>query len=625
MITQQTHMTVNPSATSQPSVGILRLLTCGSVDDGKSTLIGRLLLETGAVYEDHLQSLQLETKRHGTTQLLIDPALLVDGLEDERAQGITIDIAYRYLRSPRRKIIIADSPGHEQYTRNMVTAASRADVALILVDARKGILPQTKRHAIISSLLGIKRFILAVNKMDLIEHKETVFEKLSDEFSHFAGTLGEITINAIPLSGLCGDNVCRRSTEMPWYGGTTLLEALEAAPNDHGRQDDHFRFPIQRVVRPDSEFRGVSGTIVSGQIHVKDSVVLLPQRQRSKVQSIVTMNGNLESASAGQAVTITLEDEIDLSRGEWIVSDENAFQVSHELEARLVWMSQTSLQSGKSFFLRCSTKTTTAEVASVQSVIDVETGRIAPGDSLHLNEIGECHIVLHEPIVHDLFADSRETGAFILMDKVSHETVAAGIIQRGTSSEEGFDGEETTNLPQESCQCVPPLARRKDRMRHAAGTVLVCGRDKVVNATIALQLESKLFDAAIHVIMIGDQFVDGVVRPPTNFASSESHKRLTKKLQISRLLSDLGIASVAAVDVPVSELKEDLIGMLDLSRTLILEVANESAVTDTNKELSMGQPSYEELLPCISVVTCESRINDAVNEIVTAIEARARD
>lgn len=622
MITQQQNLTMDSTANTPSSFGILRLLTCGSVDDGKSTLIGRLLLETGAVYEDHLHSLQLESKRHGTTQLQLDPALLVDGLEDERAQGITIDIAYRYLRSPRRKIIIADSPGHEQYTRNMVTAASRADVALILVDARKGILPQTKRHAIISSLLGINRFILAVNKMDLIENKQAEFERLSDEFSNFACTLGDITIQAIPLSGLCGDNVCRRSSEMAWYGGTTLLEALEAAPDEQGSQDDNFRFPIQRVVRPDSDFRGVSGTIVSGRTQVGDSIVVLPQGQRSKVRSIVTMDGELESASAGQAVTITLEDEIDLSRGDWIVSDEDAFQVSQELEARLVWMSQDSLQPGKTFFLRCSTKTTTAEVTAVQSVMEIETGSITPGNSLSLNEIGACHIVLHEPIVHDLFAESRDTGAFILIDKVSHQTVAAGIIQRGASSNDTQQGG-----PHRS----PTLLHRKDRLQHAAASVLVYGEDTAQSAAITLQLESQLFDAAIHVILVDDQLINGVARDTLSVPSSESHTRQARKLQVARLLNDIGIATIVAIDVPKLQVNEEPSRMLPLSRSLILEVVSpedadyESSATGRNKGLSVFQPSDNELDPALRVVTCESRINDAVNEIVTAVKARVRD
>ena len=624
MITYPTKMNVSSPLNTHAPLGILRLLTCGSVDDGKSTLIGRLLLETGAVYEDHLQSLQLETKRHGTTHLEIDPALLVDGLEDERAQGITIDIAYRYLRSPRRKIIIADCPGHEQYTRNMVTAASRADVALILVDARKGILRQTKRHAIISSLLGINRFILAVNKMDLIEHKKSVFERIADEFSSFASTLGKVTINAIPLSGLCGDNVCRRSSEMTWHGGQTLLEALEAAPGEQGSQDDSFRFPIQRVVRPNSEFRGVSGTIVSGKIQATDSIVVLPQRTRSKVRSIVTMDGELKSASVGQAVTITLEDEIDLSRGDWLVASEDTFQVSQELKARLVWMSPESLQPGRTYFLRCSTKTTTAEITSVHSVIDIETGSVAPGDSLGLNEIGDCHIVLHEPIVHDLFTESRDTGALILIDKLTHETVAAGIIQRSASSKTHFDGAERDAIQRASNRSSQPVARRQERMRHAAVSVFVCGKDASLNATISHQIESALFDARINIIAIDDRLIDGVVGYNANVTSSASRQRLNRTLHMSRLLSDLGIASLVTFDHSTPQLNEDPVEMPSLSRTIVLEVDNDSMITDTSKTLSIFQPSDNENEPALRVTTCGSRIDEAVDAIVTAVEGKVR-
>ncbi|MEW4456430.1 GTP-binding protein [Bremerella sp. JC817] len=625
MITQLQKTNQNASLPNDSTVGILRLLTCGSVDDGKSTLIGRLLLETGAVYEDHLQSLQLETKRHGTTQLQIDPALLVDGLEDERAQGITIDIAYRYLRSPRRKIIIADSPGHEQYTRNMVTAASRSDVALILVDARKGILPQTKRHTIIASLLGIRQFILAVNKMDLVGYKQSVFDELSHEFVNFARTLGDLSTHAIPLSGLCGDNVCHRSTHMPWYGGTTLLEALEATPDTTCRLKDELRFPIQRVVRPDSDFRGVSGTIVSGTIRSGDPIVVLPQRQRTKVRSLVTMDGELKSASAGQPVTVTLEDEIDLSRGDWIVSDEKSFQVSREFEATLVWMSQELLQPGHCYILRCSTKTITAEVTSVKSVIDIEKGSVAPGSSLALNEIGLCHISLHETIVHDLFVESRDTGAFILIDRLSHETVAAGIIQHCTSSTPGLDLSKTDITPRVSPQHAALIARRRDRMRHAPASLLVWGTDQVRNAAITRQLESKLFDAAIHVIVIDDQFIDGVADQTPTESSSESYQRQLKKLQISRLLSDLGIASIVALDVFASQVDSEPLCILGSNRTLILDVNNESAMTDVSKNFSIDQPLKNEPDPVTGVVNSGSRINDAVDVLVTAVEAMARD
>lgn len=531
--------------------GILRLLTCGSVDDGKSTLIGRLLLETGAVYEDHLQTLQLETKRHGTTELAIDPALIVDGLEDERAQGITIDVAYRYLRSPRRKIIIADSPGHEQYTRNMVTAASRADVALILVDARKGVVQQTKRHALIASMLGIERFVLAINKMDLVDYSVSVFHEIVDKFQRFAKTFSDLEITSIPLSGLCGDNVCRRSDNMVWYQGPTLLEALELCQASRGNPTDGFRFPVQRIVRPDSEFRGVSGTIITGKVKVHDPIEILPQGRKSRIQSIVTMDGEYESACAGQAVTITLEDEIDIGRGDWIVSPDVSPGVSAELNARLVWMSTDALALGKTYWLKCGTKTVMAEVASVQSKICIETGSSEAASTLTLNEIGQCHLLLHEPVVHESYYGIREMGSFILVDKISHETVAAGII----SIEGNECGAESTPIANKKPISQVTAAQRKSQVGHELFAVVISGRQSDELLRVAYDLEFRLFNEGLQVGVLDAEVLRGERKDNRSYTATGKVDEVGRGLQLTQTISEMGLICISVFEAGNQDLK----------------------------------------------------------------------
>ncbi|WDI41500.1 sulfate adenylyltransferase subunit 1 [Bremerella sp. P1] len=554
MITHKNN-TIEPNTQTGETIasrfGILRLLTCGSVDDGKSTLIGRLLLETGAVYEDHLQTLQLETKRHGTTELAIDPALIVDGLEDERAQGITIDVAYRYLRSPRRKIIIADSPGHEQYTRNMVTAASRADVALILVDARKGIVQQTRRHALIASMLGIERFILAINKMDLVDYQSSVFHKIVDEFQHFAKTFSGLEITSIPLSGLCGDNVCRRSDRMEWYQGPTLLDALELCQASRGNPADGFRFPVQRIVRPDSKFRGVSGTIVTGKVKVHDPIEILPQGRKSRIRSIVTMDGEYESASAGQAVTITLEDEIDIGRGDWIVSPDVSPGVSAELNAKLVWMSTDALAIGKTYWLKCGTKTVMAEVASVQSKICIETGSSKAASTLVLNEIGQCHLLLHEPVVHESYNGIREMGSFILVDKISHETVAAGII----SNEGNKSSAKSTPIANKKQISQVTAAQRKSRVGHDSHAVVISGRRSDELLRVAYDLELRLFNEGFHVGVLDAEVLHGERKDNRSYSATGKVDDLGRGIQLTQSISELGLICISVYEAGDRDLK----------------------------------------------------------------------
>jgi sulfate adenylyltransferase subunit 1 len=406
---------------------LMRFLTCGSVDDGKSTLIGRLLHDSKMIYEDQLAAITKDSKKMGTTGDKVDLALLVDGLQSEREQGITIDVAYRYYSTDKRKFIIADTPGHEQYTRNMVTGASTCDLAILMVDARAGIKTQTKRHSFLASLLGIKHAIVAVNKMDLMEYSETVFDNIKRDFIEFAKQLNIPDIRFVPISALDGDNVVNRSEHTSWYKGPTLMETLENVEISDQRKDD-FRFPVQYVSRPNLNFRGFAGTIVSGQIALGDSITVLPSGKTSKVKSIYTFDGELECAIAQQAVTLTLEDEIDISRGDMIVKDDNIPLNANSFSTHLVWMAEEALIPNKQYSFKFATKTVTGSVSNLHHKIDVNTLKESEALHLNLNEIGVADIRLTQNIACDPYTSNRATGAFIIIDRMSNGTVGAGMI-----------------------------------------------------------------------------------------------------------------------------------------------------------------------------------------------------
>jgi sulfate adenylyltransferase subunit 1 len=405
---------------------LLRFTTAGSVDDGKSTLIGRLLYDSKNVYEDHVRAV---TRTQGTAAAAIDFAQLTDGLRAEREQGITIDVAYRYFSTARRKFIIADTPGHEQYTRNMATGASTADLAIILVDARKGILNQSRRHAYIAALLGIPRVIAAINKMDLVEYSESVFAQLSSDFAHLAERVGLKSFEAIPISALNGDNVVHASENMPWYEGATLLEYLESVPVARGNAASAFRLPVQRVIRPDQNFRGFAGQIAAGTVRCGDRVVALPSGHTSRVASIVTFDGELESASAPQSITITLEDERDISRGDTIAAIDAPPATANHFEASLVWMHADALEPGRRYLLKHTTQTVPARVRSIRHKVNIETLDPQAAATLDLNAIGLVEVETDRPVLADLYNESRATGSFILIDPANHATVGAGMIR----------------------------------------------------------------------------------------------------------------------------------------------------------------------------------------------------
>jgi len=416
---------------------LLRLLTAGSVDDGKSTLIGRLLFDSKKLYEDQLQALERDSKRVGNAGAgQIDYALLLDGLKAEREEGITIDVAYRYFSTNHRKFIIADTPGHEQYTRNMITGGSTANLAIILVDARTGVITQTRRHTFLVSLLGIKHIALAVNKMDLVDFSEDVFNDIKDEYLQLTHHLGIEDVTCFPLSALEGDNVVEKSDRTPWFEGTSLLDFLETVPIDRDRNMQDFRFPVQYVLRPNLDFRGFCGKIASGVIHKGDEIMALPSRKTSRVKSIVTYDGELDYAFCPQCVTITLEDEIDISRGEMLVKPSNLPFIGRHIQTKLVWMDEEPMNRSKQFFLKAGTNTTRATISAIDHRIDVNTMEHQPGADFKLNEIGQVQITTAKTLFFDAYKKNKATGAFVLIDPITNNTCAVGMIEKPLAEED---------------------------------------------------------------------------------------------------------------------------------------------------------------------------------------------
>ncbi len=537
---------------------MLRFMTCGSVDDGKSTLIGRLLIETGAVYDDQLAALHRDSEKHGTTDDSIDPALLLDGLEDERQQGITIDVAYRYFHTAKRKFIIADSPGHEQYTRNMATAASTAQLAIILVDARKGLLTQTRRHSFIVSLLGVRHVVLAVNKMDLVDYDQTIFDNICREYRDFATGLDIPDIHFVPISGLRGDNVANRSDRISWYEGAPLLHILETVYIGDDNAIHDFRFPVQRVNRPDADFRGYSGTIASGSVHVGDQIMVLPARKTSRVQSIVTFDGARASAKTGEAITLTLADEIDISRGDMIVQADHIPLVSRQFQATLVWMSEQPLVPGKSYWLKQTTRRTSAEVESVNFRTDVNSLQQMDCASLKLNEIGECRISVHDPLVYDAYRQNRRTGSFVLVDRISHETVAAGmiVIPIGEVSQgDHWDGELRSKRLQYTPSRVSSDSRTK-RYGHSPLTILITGLSGSGKTTIAYALEERLFAQGRAVMVLDGQNLRRGISRDLGFSAEERSENLRRAAEIAHLMNQAGLICIAAFVAPDPAIRE---------------------------------------------------------------------
>ncbi|SCM75274.1 Bifunctional enzyme NodQ (Includes: Sulfate adenylyltransferase subunit 1; Adenylyl-sulfate kinase) [uncultured Pleomorphomonas sp.] len=510
---------------------LLRFLTCGSVDDGKSTLIGRLLYDSKLLFEDQLLSLEKDSRKHGTVGDDIDLALLVDGLEAEREQGITIDVAYRFFSTDKRKFIVADTPGHEQYTRNMATGASTSDLAVILIDARRGVLTQTRRHSFIVSLVGIRHVVLAVNKIDLVDFSEAVFGEIVAEYRAFAADLGFETLTAIPLSARYGDNVLERSARLPWYAGPTLVEHLEDVIVDDVAADRPFRLPVQWVNRPNLDFRGFSGTIASGIVRRGDAIVVAKSGRTSTVKSIVTFDGELDAASAGEAVTLTLADEIDISRGDVLSAAADRPEVSDQFVAHLIWMADEPLLPGRPYLLKIGARQVTAQVTAIRHKIDVNTGGELPAKSLALNEVGIANLSLSEPVAFDPYAVNRETGAFIVIDRLSNLTVGAGMIDHGLR--------RAGNIHWQALD-VDKRARALAKGQKPA-VVWFTGLSGAGKSTIANLVEKKLTALGRHAyILDGDNVRHGLNRD-LGFSDADRVENIRRVAETAKLFVDAGL------------------------------------------------------------------------------------
>ena len=543
---------------------LLRFLTCGNVDDGKSTLIGRLLHDSKMIYEDHLEAITRDSKRSGTTGDEVDLALLVDGLQAEREQGITIDVAYRYFSTAKRKFIIADTPGHEQYTRNMATGASTCDLAIILVDARKGVQDQTRRHSYIASLLGIRHLVVAINKMDLVDYDEQRFNSIRDEYLEFARTLhiNTASLHFVPLSALKGDNVVNSSPQTPWYQGPTLMQLLESVPLQNASDNSPMRFPVQYVNRPNLNFRGFAGTLASGQIRKGDPVKVLPAGTQSRVKSIVTFDGELDAAIAGQAITLTLEDEIDISRGDLIVHDNSQPLVGSQFKATLVWLAEEPLQPGKRYDFKRATSYIPGNVVQIDQRIDVNNLEKSPASQLQLNEVAEISISLDAPLAIDSYQDNRTTGAFIIIDRMTNITVGAGMIHSPVR-----DGDQC-----ELGKGRVGTAERQLRLGQQPATLLFSGLSGAGKSTLAYALERKLFDSGRAVYVLDGQNLRHNLNKGLAQDRAGRSENWRRAAQVARQFNEAGLISLCAFVAPDAEGREQARAIVGKERLMTVYV-----------------------------------------------------
>ena len=524
-----------------PQRSLLRVITCGSVDDGKSTLIGRLLYESKSLYEDQLQALAADSRKSGTQGGALDFALLVDGLVAEREQGITIDVAYRYFSSPTRKFILADTPGHLQYTRNMATAASNAGAAMVLVDARKGVLTQTRRHAYIAALLGIRALALVVNKMDLVDYREDRFAEIEAEFSALAQHMGLPAPVCIPMSALRGDNLVERSPQTPWYQGPTLGQWLEDTEVDEAvaaRQP--LRFPVQWVNRPSEDFRGLAGTVASGSVHVGDAVVVQPSAQLARVKRIVTYDGDLPAATAGQSVTLVLDAEIDVSRGDLIADPASPAEVADRIEADMVWFSETPLFPGRGYWLKCGPRTVGATVTRIVHRVDIETFDRLPADQLDMNAVGLVELTLDQPIAFDAYDVNRDAGGFLLIDRIDNETSGAGMLVRALR--------DADNLVWHHTQVSKA---QRAAIKHQKGCVLwLTGLSGAGKSTIANVVEQQLHRRGCHSFLLDGDNVRHGLNKDLGFTDADRVENIRRVGEVARLMVDAGLIVLVAFISP---------------------------------------------------------------------------
>jgi bifunctional enzyme CysN/CysC len=519
------------SPVQQPGKDILRFLTCGSVDDGKSTLIGRLLHDSKLILEDQLSALAEDSVRHGTTGDHLDFALLVDGLEAEREQGITIDVAYRFFATSKRSFIVTDTPGHEQYTRNMATGASKADLAILLIDARKGVLVQTRRHSLICSLLGLRHIVVAVNKIDLVSYQSDIFDRITGEYRAFASQLGFSSIMSIPISARYGDNIAAQSDKTPWYRGPTLLDYLETVDVESEITEKPFRFPVQWVNRPNLDFRGYAGTVVSGTISAGDPIAVAVSGQISGVKELLTYDGPQKTVRAGDAITITLADDIDIARGDLLVSPTSRPEVSDQFAAHIIWMSDQALMRGRSYLARIGTKITPITVTRIKYKVDVNTREHLATHTLGLNDIAFCNLATSAPVAFDPYEQNRRTGSFIVIDRSTNQTLGAGMI--------AFGLRRGSNI-----HWQPTLVGKSERAAHKhqkPAIVWLTGFSGAGKSTIANIVERQLHATGHHTMLLdGDNLRHGLNRD-LGFTEADRVENIRRAGEVAKLLVDAGL------------------------------------------------------------------------------------
>jgi len=565
---------------------LLRFITCGSVDDGKSTLIGRLLYDSKLLFEDQLNCLEAESKKFGTQGKEIDFALLVDGLAAEREQGITIDVAYRYFTTEKRKFIVADTPGHEQYTRNMVTGASTADVAILMVDARKGILTQTRRHSYLVSLVGIRKIVVAINKMDLIQYSEDKFLAIKEEYIEFAKKIGIEDITFIPMSALVGDNIIARSVQMPWFHGSTLMGFLETVEIDDERmQRSAFRMPVQWVNRPNLDFRGFSGQIASGTISTGDKIRTLPSGKQSTIAKIVTYNGDLKTAVAGQSVTLVLEDEIDVSRGDLLCAAQAPAEISKQFETTIIWMHEQPLMSGRIYTIQIGTRSITGTITDVKYQVNVNTLERNAAKQLYQNDIGHCKINLDQEIAFDAYKDNRDTGSFILIDKMTNNTVGAGLIN--------FALRRSQNITKQPVDI--DRQARATLKKQKPNVVWLTGLSGSGKSTIANIIETKLHRSGHHTYLLDGDNVRHGLNKDLGFTEQDRVENIRRIAEVAKLMLDAGLIVITAFISPFTAerlMARDLIGDDKFTEVYIktpLSVAEDRDVKGLYKKARRGE------------------------------------
>jgi bifunctional enzyme CysN/CysC len=531
---------------------LLRFITCGSVDDGKSTLIGRLLYESHMVFEDHLAALEVDSKKNGTQGEELDFALLVDGLGAEREQGITIDVAYRFFSTETRKFIVADTPGHEQYTRNMVTGASTADLAVILIDARRGVLTQTRRHSYLVQLLGIRQVVVAINKLDLVDYSQEVFDRIEAEYRAFAAEIGLKDITCIPMSALRGDNIVERSPHTPWYQGPTLMGRLETADVEDDRQSAPFRMPVQWVNRPNLDFRGFSGAIVGGTVRIGDAVRVVPAGTTSTVTRIVSLDGDLEQAVNGQSVTITLADEVDCSRGDVLCAADSPAGSADGFEAHIVWMGEQEMLPGRPYLVKIGARTVGATLEQPKYQVNVNTLEHTAAPTLHLNEIGVCNLHLDRPIAFDPYAENRDMGGFIVIDRMTNNTVGAGLLH--------FALRRSDNVHWQAVEV--DKAAHVALKGHRPAVVWFTGLSGAGKSTIANLVEKRLHAAGVHTFLLDGDNVRHGLNKDLGFTDADRVENIRRIAEVSKLMTDAGLVVLVSFISPFRAEREMARGMV---------------------------------------------------------------